>query len=146
MRRLLVALVVLPVALLPLPGATNHVFPVPDAKDCALSAAPGLGAVPDPSQQDRGAVCVSDGNPANGPEEYVGGEASAEQPYPDDPMSQPGDSCGAVVVGGQVQSATRPDDPATAEDERLDWDWMHLHDPDGIPGTGDEFQHHHTCD
>lgn len=56
-----------------------------------------------------------------------------------------GDSCGAVVVNGQVQSATRPDNPATAADERLDSDFQHLHDPDPTI-IGDEFFHHHTCD
>jgi hypothetical protein len=45
---------------------------------------------------------------------------------------------------GQVVSATRPDDPNTAEDERLDWDWNHVHDPDGVPNSDDEVTHHHT--
>ena len=146
MRRI-VFFVLLSVALASgVPGSADHVFAVPDALDCANSAAPGFGAVSDPAQQDRGAVCTSDGNPANGPEHYVGGEAQTESAYPDDPMSQPGDQCGAVVFSGNVASATRPDDPATPANEQLDWDWMHPHDPDGVPGTGDEFTHHHTCD
>ena len=128
------------------PVRADHVAPIIDAKDCASAPAPGPGAVTDPDQADRGASCFSDGDPANGPEQYVGGEAQTEFAYEDDPEHVAGDACGAVVSGGEVQTATRPDDPATPEDERLDWDWMHPHDPDGIPDTGDEFLHHHTCD
>jgi hypothetical protein len=124
----------------------DHVFAVPDAADCATMAAPG-GVVTDPDQPDRGAVCLSDGNAGNGIEYYLGGEAAAESPHPDTgPDDLPGDACGAVVIGGEVLAATRADDPATPADEQLDWDWNHLHDPDGVPGTGDEFSHHHTCD
>lgn len=138
--------VVLVLMVLPVLASADHVAPIKDALDCALSPAPGF-VETDPEQQDRGATCVSDGNAANGPEHYVGGEAQAEFEHPD---SQPGavdsPACGAVVEGGRVLSGTRADDPATAQDERLDFDWMHPHDPDGVPGTGDEFSHHHTCD
>jgi hypothetical protein len=126
-------------------AVADHTFFVPDAKDCKEMAAPG-GVVTDPGQADRGMACISDGNAANGVEYYLGGEAQAETPHPDDPTAQPGETCGALVVGGQVGSASRVDDPATAEHEGLDWDWNHPHDPDGVPGTGDEFSHHHTCD
>lgn len=124
-------------SLLPVASSADHVYPIPDARDCAKSAAPGFGAITDPQQTDRGAGCVSDGNAANGPEWYVGGEAQTEYAYPDDPESQPGDACGAVVVGGQVLSATRPDNPSTPENEQLDWDWVHTH------ANGQK--HHHTC-
>jgi hypothetical protein len=118
-------------------AVADHTFFVPDAKDCQQLAAPGA-VVQDPGQADRGAVCVSDGNAANGAEYYLGGEASAETPHPDDPTAQPGDVCGALVVGGQVGSASRADDPVTPENEGLDWDWIHTH--------ADGTSHHHTCD
>ncbi|MGH2757101.1 MAG: hypothetical protein ACRDI3_04865 [Actinomycetota bacterium] len=128
-------------------SAADHVFALPDAADCLNMAAPGA-VVTDPVQPDRGAACVSDGNAGNGIEYYLGGEAAAESPHPDaDPASDlPGDACGAFVVGGDVLAATRADDPATSTNESLDWDWNHTHDPDGIPGSGDEVLHHHTCD
>jgi hypothetical protein len=92
----------------------------------------------DDDDSDRGMVCVSDGDPANGAEYYLGGEGQTETAYPDAPDHQAGDPCGAIVSAGEVLSATRPDDPATPEDERLDWDWTHTHD--------DGSDHHHTCD
>lgn len=145
MRRFLLPIAGVGLAAFLFPGSAtgDHVFPVRDALDCTL--APESFVDDDPNQDDRGAVCVSDGNPANGAELYVGGEAQTETAYADNPEHVAGDSCGAVVVEGQVQSATRLDDPATPEDERLDWDWQHLHDPDPLI-IGDEFFHHHTCD
>ncbi|MGH2748074.1 MAG: hypothetical protein ACRDKB_09145 [Actinomycetota bacterium] len=148
MNRLRIAAVVVTVVAIgfvPLQASADHVNFIPDAQDCLEMAAPG-GTFTDPDQADRGAECVSDGNPANGVEYYLGGEAQTEAAYEDDPEHVPGDACGALVVAGQVLTATRPDNPDTAADERLDWDWLHLHDPDGVPDSGDEFQHHHTCD
>lgn len=132
------------IGLIPTHAAADHVNFIPDAKDCAEMAAPG-GVFTDPDQSDRGALCTSDGNAANGPEYYLGGEGQTETAYPDEDH-QAGDACGALVIGGQVASATRSDDPATDEDERLDWDWIHVHDPDGVADSGDEFDHHHSCD
>lgn len=145
MKRLaaLAALAVV-VGLIPAPAGADHVNFIPDARDCAGMAAPG-GVFTDADQSDRGASCVSDGNAANGPEYYLGGEGQTETAYPDE-EHQAGEACGALVVGGEVLAATRSDDPNTGEDERLDWDWVHTHDPDGVPGSGDEFDHHHTCD
>jgi hypothetical protein len=121
--------------LVPSAGSANHVPAVPDGLDCANLPA---GAHPvTTSEQDRGAACVSDGNAYNGAEYYVGGDAATEEDYPDTPENDTGEACGAVIVGGQVASATRPDDPNTPANEAIDWDWMHSH-PDGT-------QHHHTC-
>lgn len=148
-RSLVVGIAAIMLASVALVGSAtaDHVFAVPDAADCLTMAAPGA-VVTDPDQADRGAACASDGNAANGVEYYLGGEAAAESGHPDaDPESDlPGDACGAFVVGGEVLAATRVDDPATEADESLDWDWSHPHDPDGIPDSGDEFNHHHTCD
>lgn len=116
----------------------DHVPAVPDALDCTNAAA---GIAPTTTAEtDRGAVCVSDGNAANGAELYVGGDAQTESDYPDTPENDTGEPCGAVVVGGRVGSATRPDDPATAANEALDWDWMHNHGTIILP-----IWHHHTC-
>ncbi|MGH9194685.1 MAG: hypothetical protein ACRD1T_02975, partial [Acidimicrobiia bacterium] len=122
LRVITVFSVVLTMLVLPFLATANHVAPLKDALDCALSAAPGF-VETDPEQQDRGATCVSDGNPANGPEHYVGGEVQAEFEHPDAvPGSTPVDSpaCGAVVEGGRVLAGTRPDDPATAANEAYD--------------------------
>lgn len=89
---------------------------------------------------------LSDDNAGNGAEYYLGGEGQTESAYPDEPDHAAGDLCGALVIGGQVISATRTDDPTTAANESLDWDWIHGHDPDGVPNSGDETNHHHTCD
>jgi hypothetical protein len=140
-----VALAAAVLVIAPLSAGADHVTPIPDAKDCAEMAAPG-GEFTDAAQPDRGAECKSDGVAANGPEFYVGGEGQSESAYADNPEHVAGDPCGAVVVGGQVASSTRPDDPATAANEQLDWDWVHTHDPDGVPNSGDEVAHHHTCD
>lgn len=140
-RRFLLVLVALLLAVLPSsPVAATHLEPVPDGVDCANLPA-GTHSVMT-SEQDRGAVCVSDGNPANGAEQYVGGDAQADEAYPDNPDHQPTEPCGATIAAGKVLSGTRPDDPATPEDERADWDWQHLHgfDPEGNP-----IFHHHTC-
>lgn len=73
---------------------------IPDGADCASQAAGAQNY--SGSEQDRGAVCVSDGNAGNGAEAYVGGEGSAE--------GAGGAPCGAVIVAG----ATVAGDP--------DWD------------------------
>lgn len=135
--------------LAPAPAGADHVFAVPDALDCLHSAE--SFTVTDPDQSDRGASCekAPDGSIAL----YVGGEGQTETAYDDpnntDPAEQhqAGDPCGAVVIGGSVASATRVDDPATPENEQLDWDWIHTHPgPDGLVGTTDDVPHHHTCD
>lgn len=129
------AALVAAVLLLPLPGSADHVPAVPDGLDCANLPA---GAHPvTTSEQDRGAACISDGNAYNGAEYYVGGDAVTEEDYPDTPEDDTGEPCGAVIVGGQLVSGTRPDDPSTLANEAFDWDWMHPH-PDGTV-------HHHTC-
>lgn len=143
--RVLAIAAALAVGLIPTAAEADHVFFIPDAKDCTEMAAPG-GTFLDPDQADRGAECVSDGDPSNGAEYYLGGEAQTESAYTDDPEHKAGDACGAVVVGGEVLTATRPDNPSTPEDERLDWDYVKIIDPDGIPGSGDEFEVHVTCD
>lgn len=121
------------------PLLADHVEPVPDGVDCAHMPA-GTHTVTT-SEQDRGAVCVSDGNPANGAEYYLGGDAQTEEDYPDTPENDTGESCGALIVDGTVVSGTRPDDPNTPEDERADWDWMHTH----FNSDGTTTLHHHTC-
>lgn len=135
----LATVLVLALGFLFVPGTSSadHVFNVPDAKDCAQSAPGAIPVTTDPDEPDRGAACVSDGNASNGPEYYLGGEAATEKAYPGEDH-EAGESCGAVVVGGEVLSATRSDDPGTNANESLDWDWIHTH--------SNGSKHHHTCE
>jgi hypothetical protein len=146
--RFTVAVTLLTAASLALPAgaSTGEDDPILDAADCLL-APEGVHQATDPDSEgdddsDRGYGCVSDGNPANGVEYYLGGEARTEFAYTGSPQAEPahqaGEECGVVVVAGQVVSATRADDPATAEDERLDFDYVET--------LADGTTVHHTCD
>lgn len=124
MRRTLGILAVLALVFaVPMLGAAND---IKDGQDCAESEQGATvenavldGADPTTAELDRGAVCVSDGDDANGADVYVGGEVQAEEEGNPDYAG----ACGAIIVGGNALAG------------EADWDNA---GEDGIEGTEDD--------
>jgi hypothetical protein len=111
------------VVAVPILGTANDIS---DGQDCAESAQGASvehavlnGDDPTTAELDRGAVCLSDGDDANGADVYVGGEIQAEEEGNPDF----GGACGAIIVGGE---------PLAGD---ADWDNAGA---DGIAGTADD--------
>jgi hypothetical protein len=91
--KFLLVAVVLAVGLIPLAGHAD----IPDGLECAQS---GLGTIPVQTtgdQIDRFAICVTDGNSANGAEVYLGGEFQPDR-------ATDGSACTAFILGGKTIS------------------------------------------